>query len=65
MDDCYQEYLDLIKEAEQNNITCILIFRPDARENGGQGATIPDMVLSTTSDPAVIAALLGPQEVEE
>jgi hypothetical protein len=64
MDDCYQEYLDLIKEAEQNNLTCILIFRPDAREDDGTGPSIPDMILSTTSDPAVIEALLGPQAEE-
>jgi hypothetical protein len=60
----YQEYLDLIKEAGQNGLTAVLVFKPDARDDDGSGCQIPDMIISTTNDPAVIEALLGPQAEE-
>ena len=47
-----------------NGITCIIVFKPDARENDGSGYLLPDMILSTTSDPAVIDALLGVEEID-
>lgn len=62
MEDCYQEYVDLIKDASDHGLTCVLVFKPAALVDH---VTMPDMILSTTSDPAVIDALLGAEESDD
>jgi len=59
IDGSYKEYVDVVKHAKDQGLVCVLVYKPDARDDDGSGSSIPDMIISTTEEPNVIAAMLG------
>ncbi len=56
--DDYKEFVDVVAKAKKDDITCILIFKPDVNADAGEPES-PDMIVCTSNEPNVIAALLG------
>jgi len=54
----YQDLVDVAKKAKELGLACVIVFKPDCREDEGTSESA-DMVISSADDPQVIAALLG------
>jgi hypothetical protein len=61
--DYYSALIDLMGIAKVKGLTAVIVFTPGEDEDCE--ASSPDMILSTTSDPKVIAACLGNYHVGE
>jgi len=54
----YKEMIETVQRAKNSGVECVLVFKPDVQEEQGEPES-PDMIVCTSGDPKVIAALLG------
>lgn len=56
--DTYTELIDLVKDMQDKGVHGVFVFKPDCYDTD-DAESHPDMIVSTSNDPGVIAALLG------
>ena len=54
----YNDLLDYAEDMKKRGLIGVIVFKPDCQDSDEQ-EDYPDIVISTSNDPNVIASLLG------
>jgi hypothetical protein len=54
----YEDLIRTAQRAKEAGVECVLVYEP-AKEDDNDSTQLPSMVVSSSGDAAVIAALLG------